>query len=300
MKIAIYSKQHDENTISFLESVFDKLLNSNVEIFLYNELCPLFSQDFIHTKIKSSFAQKEDLLRLGIDYFFSFGGDGTFLDAANIVADSGIPIVGINTGRIGFLTNISRDKFDDYFAMFMRGEFKIEERSMLHIESDKSLSLQNDFALNDVTVRASDQDSMNSIKLWVNEEHVNTYWADGLIVATATGSTAYSLSCGGPILLPSADVWTITPVASHTLAVRPIVIPDSSIVKIEVESRCGSFQLSVDSSKTIVANPVVLTLSREQFSIKTLRFPSQSFFSVIREKLLWGIDVRNLNNNINH
>lgn len=296
MKIAIYSKQHDENTISFIESIFDKLLSFNVEIFLYNELCSLFSQDIIQSKIKSSFVQKEDLLHFRIDYFFSFGGDGTFLDAANIVADSGIPIVGINTGRIGFLTNISRDRFNEYFAMFMNGEFKIEERSMLHIESDKPLSLPNHFALNDVTVRASDQDSMNSIKLWVNDEHVNTYWADGLIISTATGSTAYSLSCGGPILLPSADVWTITPVASHTLAVRPIVIPDDSILKIEVESRCGSFQLSVDSNKTIVANPVLLTLSREQFTIKTLRFPSQSFFSVIREKLLWGVDVRNLKN----
>lgn len=295
MKIAVYSKQHDASTISFIETVLKTMRRRNVDVYVYADMVSLFDRQCACEFCGQIFG-KEDLLRFKIDYFLSFGGDGTFLDAANIVADSNIPIVGVNTGRIGFLTNISKDKFDDYFEMLLNGEFKIEERSLLHLESSSPINLNARFALNDVTVRPAEQDSMNSVKLWVDDELVNTYWADGLIIATATGSTAYSLSCGGPILLPSAGVWTVTPVASHTLTVRPIVIPDDSIVRLEVESRCGSFILTVDSGRTVVLNSVTITLSKEHFTIKTLRFSSQSFFSVIREKLLWGIDVRNLQN----
>lgn len=293
MKIAVYSKQHDADTLSFIEKVTASMRLQQVEIYLYADLLPLFDKSYANG-ISGQFADKADLLRCQIDYLFSFGGDGTFLGAAAIVADSNIPIVGVNTGRIGFLTNISKERFDEYFEKLLQGDFKIEERSLLHLESSIPLDLKAQFALNDVTVRPTEQDSMNSVKLRVDGELVNTYWADGLIIATATGSTAYSLSCGGPILLPSAGVWTVTPVASHTLAVRPIVIPDDSIVEMEVESRCGSFQLNVDSCKAIVPNSVAITLSKEKFTIKTLRFSSQSFFSVIREKLLWGVDVRNL------
>ncbi|MBO4481655.1 MAG: NAD kinase [Bacteroidales bacterium] len=295
MKIAVFSKQPNAATISFIGKVMETMRKHQVEVYLYADLLPLF--DTIHTEfVSGQFSNKADLLRCQIDYLFSFGGDGTFLGAAGIVADSNIPIVGVNTGRIGFLTNISKDRFEEYFEKLLHGDFSIEERSLLHVESSKPIDLAASFALNDVTVRPTEQDSMNSVKLWVNDELVNTYWADGLIISTATGSTAYSLSCGGPILLPSAGVWTVTPVASHTLAVRPIVIPDDSIVRLEVESRCGSFLLAVDSGKTIVSNPVSITLSKEKFTIKTLRFASQSFFSVIREKLLWGVDVRNLQN----
>ncbi len=293
MKIAVYSKQHDADTLSFIGKVMNSMRLRQVEVYVYADLLPMFDKSCADV-ISGQFGDKAELLHCHIDYLFSFGGDGTFLGAAGIVADTNIPIVGVNTGRIGFLTNISKDRFDEYFDKLLQGDFHIEERSLLHLESSVPLDLKSQFALNDVTVRPTEQDSMNSVKLWVDGELVNTYWADGLIIATATGSTAYSLSCGGPILLPSAGVWTVTPVASHTLAVRPIVIPDTSIVRLEVESRCGSFLLSVDSGKTIVTNPVSITLSKEKFTIKTLRFSSQSFFSVIREKLLWGVDVRNL------
>ncbi len=293
MKIAVYSKQYDADTLSFIGKVMNSMRLRQVEVYVYADLLPMFDKSCADV-ISGQFGDKAELLHCQIDYLFSFGGDGTFLGAAGIVADSNIPIVGVNTGRIGFLTNISKDRFDEYFDKLLQGDFHIEERSLLHLESSVPLDLKAQFALNDVTVRPTEQDSMNSVKLWVDGELVNTYWADGLIIATATGSTAYSLSCGGPILLPSAGVWTVTPVASHTLAVRPIVIPDTSIVRLEVESRCGSFLLSVDSGKTIVTNPVSITLSKEKFTIKTLRFSSQSFFSVIREKLLWGVDVRNL------
>ena len=228
-----------------------------------------------------------------VDFMLSFGGDGSFIDAANVLADLGIPLVGVNTGRIGFLTSITKKNFEEYWKLLETGCYTIEERSLLHIDADVKLPLQHTFALNDISIHNTEVNSITGVKLWVNDLPANTYWADGLIVATPTGSTAYSLSCGGPIIHPQTQVNVITPISSHSLAVRPIVISNNDVLKIEVLSRNEKFLLTVDSERITLENPITLTISKENFTIKTTRFLKSDFYSVIREKLLWGIDLRN-------
>ena len=293
MRIAIYTRNFSAELSPFLENVFSILEEHECELILYEPFRQKWGEfankDFI------SFANREELKEnLPIDYLFSFGGDGTFLDAANLVADTKIPVVGINTGRIGFLASISKAGFRERIEQLFKGDFELEERSLLHVECDAKSPLQQNFALNDVTIHPSADGSINSITVWMDDMKINTYWADGLIVATPTGSTAYSLSCGGPILPPSADVVVITPIASHSLSVRPIVLPSAATIRIVVESRTKQFSLSVDSHKFVLPHKSNIIITKENFHIDTVRFPSADFFSVIREKLMWGIDKRNL------
>lgn len=240
------------------------------------------------------FRNKADLASYRkVDFMVSIGGDGSFIDAANIVGDLGIPLVGINTGRIGFLSAIKKDNFEECFRMLENGDYTLESRSLLHIGSNMQLPLLSDFVVNDVTVRATDSDSINAITVVANGRDVNTYWADGLIIATPTGSTAYSMSCGGPILHPQTDVMVLTPIASHALSVRPLVIPADQELRINVKGRGGKYSLCVDTQRVILNDDTQLIITKEKFRIKTVLFNNNDFFSTIREKLLWGLDKRN-------
>lgn len=297
MRIALYSRPHNCKDNPFITSVLKLLSQYQVQLIAHENLqnepfmkeCPLKT---------TPFSTYEDLKALSpIDFIISFGGDGSFIDAANLVADLQIPVVGVNTGRIGFLTVITKKNFEAAIEALINKDYEIEKRSLLHIEADQQLPFKNLFAVNDVTIRPSDETSINGILVWVNGVKVNTYWADGLIIATPTGSTAYSLSCGGPIIHPSAQVHVITPISSHTLAVRPIVVQDQDRITIRVQSRSNRFLLSLDSTRYEIENPCTLTITKEAFSIQTPRFFSSDYFSVIREKLMWGIDLRNVNEN---
>ncbi len=240
------------------------------------------------------FESKNDLQRIGnVDFMVSIGGDGSFIDAANLVGDLNIPLVGINTGRIGFLSAIKKDDFEGRIRMLLDNQYTLESRSLLHIEGSEPLSLDTHFVVNDVTVRATDSDSINAVSVSTGGQHINTYWADGLIVATPTGSTAYSMSCGGPILHPQTDVVVLTPIASHSLNVRPLVIPADQTLEISVDGRGGKYSLCVDTQRIILNDNVKLFLTKERFTIRTVLFDHANFYATIREKLLWGLDKRN-------
>ena len=240
------------------------------------------------------FESHNDLQQIGnVDFMLSIGGDGSFIDAANLIGDLNIPLVGINTGRIGFLSAIKKDNYEACIRMLLEKQYTLESRSLLHIEGSEPLSLDTHFVVNDVTIRATDSDSINAITVTTDGKHINTYWADGLIVATPTGSTAYSMSCGGPILHPQTDVVVLTPIASHSLSVRPLVIPASQTLEIAVSGRGGKYSLCVDTQRLILSDNVTLRISKEKFAIQTVLFDNTNFYSTIREKLLWGLDKRN-------
>ena len=288
MKIAIYSRNHGVDDFGFISKVIEYLANKGVELLISDN----FKDNFEHIP---SFASYQELKRhSSVDFLFSLGGDGTFLKSANLVGDLTIPIVGINTGRIGFLTGINKNDFEKSFRMLENKEYVLEERALLHLECRDHVNLISNYALNDITLHSSDLSYVNTIKVWINNKIVNTYWADGLIVATPTGSTAYSLSCGGPIIMPTVNANVIIPIASHSLSVRPIIVPEDDEITVTFESRSKNFSLTLDSIRAVVTNPAKLTISKEKFTIKTVRFNSADFFSVIREKLMWGLDKRNI------
>ena len=240
------------------------------------------------------FESYNNLQKIGnVDFMVSIGGDGSFIDAANLIGDLNIPLVGINTGRIGFLSAIKKDNYEACLRMLLDKQYTLESRSLLHIEGSEPLSLDTHFVVNDVTIRATDSDSINAITVTTDGKHINTYWADGLIVATPTGSTAYSMSCGGPILHPQTDVVVLTPIASHSLSVRPLVIPAAQTLEIAVSGRGGKYSLCVDTQRIILSDNVTLRISKEKFAIQTVLFDNSNFYSTIREKLLWGLDKRN-------
>ena len=296
MKIAVFYRKHSENDNEFIVTALQHLKNKGVTLVVHDKLTqkPYFEKIVENCPV---FSTHEDLKQISnIDFFLSFGGDGSFIDAVKLVSHLNIPMVGINTGRIGFLTTITKNNFEQQFQMLCEQKFTIEKRKILHLDTAPALPLKNYFALNDITVRTTDEDSVCGIEIWVNDIHVNTYWADGLIVATATGSTAYSLSCGGSIIHPTSPVNIITPIASHTLNIRPIIVNVADVIKIKVHSRrTDKFSLAIDNERMIVPTTTTLVIKKEDFEISMIRFHNTDFFSVIREKLLWGTDLRNTN-----
>lgn len=310
MKLAVYSRLSDENDTLFIREVLAALHDMGCKLFLHEHCKELTmwatasrsceKQSVVehcenHDMVSGYFSSHEELSRLQpVDFVLSFGGDGTYIDAANLVGNLNIPLLGVNTGRVGFLTAVNRNNYRSFFEKLLAGQYVLENRALLHLESSQPLQLDSNFALNDITVRTSDENSINAIKVWVGGKPVNTYWGDGLIIATPTGSTAYSLSCGGPIIVPDANVNVLTPIASHTLAVRPMVISANEEIRIVVESRNNSFSLALDSHRVVVENPVELRITKEKFHIQTVLFEDTDFYRIIREKLLWGIDKRNL------
>ena len=295
MFIAIYSRPATHEGTIFLSEAIRFLHEKGVTVTAFHSLTDCLEKDVVNY-ISSIFKNQQELAALHPDFLFSIGGDGTFIDAANLVGDTGMPILGINTGRIGFLTNVNRSNYKEAFDFLQNSDYQIEKRSLLQITSDNGATLPAAFALNDISIHPHG-DSINAVHVEANGERLNTYWGDGLIVATPTGSTAYSLSCGGPILVPSANVMVLTPIASHSLTVRPIVLPTDNELKIRVESRSHRFILSVDSHRLTMDDTVTLTVSRAPYTIQTIRLPNAGFYSVIREKLLWGLDKRNFSNN---
>ena len=297
MKIAVFYRKHSENDKEFIITALQHLKEKGVQLIVHAQLTqkPYFEKIVENCHV---FSTHQDLKQISdIDFFFSFGGDGSFIDAVKLVSHLNIPMVGINTGRIGFLTTITKNNFEQQFQMLCEQKFTIEKRKLLHLDTDTVLPLKNYFALNDITVRTTDEDSVCGIEIWVNEMPVNTYWADGLIVATATGSTAYSLSCGGSIIHPASLVNIITPIASHTLNIRPIIVNADDEIKIKVHSRrTDKFSLSIDNERIIAPTTTTLFIKKEDFEISMVRFHNTDFFSVIREKLMWGLDLRNTNN----
>ena len=245
-----------------------------------------------NNKLIDTISSKEDI-KCTINYLICFGGDGTILDAATIVQDTEIPIVGINTGRLGFLATISKQEISTLMKNLTTKKYTLSNRSLLKINAENT-KLHLPFALNEISVSSKENTSMINIKVFLNDEYLNTYWADGLIISTPTGSTGYSLSCGGPIVMPESNNFIITPIAPHNLNVRPLVISDKNIISIKImDNNNRKFLLSMDSRNEYIKKDACITIEKAKYSIKLLELTSSTYSKTIREKLLWGLDTRN-------
>ncbi|MBT3524142.1 MAG: NAD kinase [Flavobacteriaceae bacterium] len=294
MKIAIYGQSADKISKNIFLELLSISKSENI-IFLiekkYNSIL-LHKSEISHThKLFSSY---EDLDST-IDLMITIGGDGTLLRSITFVRDLGIPIIGINTGRLGFLATLNQELLNVELKKILKGEFKIEERSLLEVRVNNNDDFSDfNFALNEVSVGRKNTTSMIEIKTTLNGEYLNTYWADGLIVSTPTGSTGYSLSCGGPIMTPSSQTFSITPIAPHNLNARPLVISDEIKIELSVEGREETHLLSLDSRINSLKNNVKIKIKKANYKIKLASFQNNSFYKTLRSKLLWGEDRRNI------
>ena len=292
MKIAIYSRGIENDQNKDMDAFLKELHAYNME--------PVFFQDFFNqfyssVNIKgkySTFSSSNDLDE-SIDCMISLGGDGTLLDTVSLVQDKGIPVLGINYGRLGFLANIGKEDMYSAIKSLVERTYVIEKRTLIHLDADIPVFKNIPYSLNEFTLQKKDSSSMIKIHTYLNGEFLNTYWADGLIVATPTGSTGYSLSCNGPIVFPESASFVITPVAPHNLNVRPIVVPDNYIISFVVESRNDQFICAMDARREIVHKDVQLAVKKEKFTISLVRLNENNFLSTLHTKLTWGLDKRN-------
>jgi len=291
MTIAIFGSPYPEHFSKYIQHLVKKLEAEHINIIIEEEFSVFLENNIRFNKSISTFNSYETLKNKA-DFLLSIGGDGTLLKAVTYVRESEIPIMGINTGRLGFISSVSADQIDDAITDILKGNYKINERTLLELSSDKKLFKDNNFALNEVAVSKKDTSSMIRIDAYVDDEFLNTYWADGLVVSTPTGSTGYSLSCGGPIIMPGTNNIIITPNAPHNLNVRPIVIDDNSLIKLKVEDRDQLALVSLDSRSRAFDSETELIIKKASFKIKLVQPQNNSFTKTIRHKLMWGLDKR--------
>lgn len=292
MKIALYGKTCTPGFYPYIQKIFGMLADNKAEVCIYK---PFFDCIATHSAGKTVFNQvftSEKDIHPSTDLLISIGGDGTFLESIPFVFRKKIPIIGINSGRMGFLANISKEDIESAFSSLLKGEYQIECRTMIHFENPVDIFGDLNFALNEITIQKNNA-SMITIDAYVDNEFLNTYYTDGLIVSTPTGSTAYSLSVGGPIVVPGSGSFIVAPIASHNLTVRPIVVPDHVHIKLTVNSRSGQFLVTADNRTRLVDSSVQFTLSRSEYVLNMIKLPSTNFYNTIQSKLMWGTDKRN-------
>ena len=293
MKIAVYGREFQPSVIPYVQHLFDLLIAKGAELWIYEDFQQFLRQQVAFSEELHHYASRSQLPK-DIGFMLSLGGDGTMLAAVSIVGDSGIPVAGVNFGRLGFLADINKDDIDVAMEAIFQGAYNIQKRTLLTVHSEQiPLFNGTPFALNDITLFKSDSSAMITVNTYLNGELLNAYWADGLIVATPTGSTAYSLSCGGPIIVPGSGNFVITPISPHNLNVRPVVISDDMELDLEIESRSHKFLLSCDSQTTSVSTDVRLKISQAHYQVNLLRLKNYRYFTNLRNKLLWGLDARN-------
>ena len=294
MKIAIYGQSADIISKNIFLELLSISKSENIILLIekkYNSIL-LHKSEINHTN--KLFSSYEDL-DSSVDLMITIGGDGTLLRSITFVRNLGIPIIGINTGRLGFLATLNQELLNIELKKILKGEFNVEERSLIEVNIDNNNDFSDfNFALNEVSVGRKNTTSMIEIKTTLNGEYLNTYWADGLIVSTPTGSTGYSLSCGGPIMTPSSQTFSITPIAPHNLNARPLVISDEIKIELSVEGREESHLLSLDSRINSLKNNVKIKIKKANYKIKLASFKNNSFYKTLRSKLLWGEDRRNI------
>ena len=293
MKVAVYGQTFlDEDRTCMLE-LMDELQKIHAEVYFEEKFNQLVT-DFTAGRVKGTFSQSEGLDST-FDMFVSFGGDGTMLRAVTFIKDMGIPIVGVNTGRLGFLSTFKKENVRKLVTEFVAGHYTVEERALVEVELNSGLDEFKglNFALNEVTVSRKDTTSMIMVETYLNDEYLTSYWADGLIVSTPTGSTGYSLSCGGPVIAPSAKSLVLTPIAPHNLNARPLVIADDTRIRLKVSGREQTHLVSLDSRIADIPNGKEINIKKSDFTIKMIEYKSESFLKTLRNKLLWGEDRRN-------
>jgi NAD+ kinase len=292
MKVAIFGKRFGAIFFDSCQQIFQFLANNKVEVRIYKPFYEfLLTEVKLKPEVESFFETAEDLT--GVDMVFSIGGDGTFLETVTYVKNSGIPIVGINSGRLGFLANISQEEIENALTEIL--EMKCIQRplDLLQLQTSRGEFNGLNFALNELTVAKRDNSSMITIHTYINDTFLNAYWADGLIIATSTGSTAYSLSVGGPIIHPDTKNFIIAPIAPHNLTVRPLVVPNDVEITLKVEARGGKYLASLDSRSKVLDEGVVMHVKRANFKVNVIERLNESFYTTLRNKLMWGVDKRN-------
>lgn len=283
-----FDSRHDDCVHKLITDLFSHGLNPVVHIDFIKILEKKFKKKFAFSVFQHIHEIEKETLAL-----LSVGGDGTMLQASRLAMDSGVPLLGINTGRLGFLTSVGTEQLPGLSQKLVSGQFEIEQRSLLELCSPAKLFGEYAAALNEFTVHKLDSASMITIHTYVDDNYLNAYWADGLIISTPTGSTGYSLSCGGPIIDPASNSFIITPIAPHNLNVRPFLVPDSCVIKLKVEGRREKFMVSLDSLSETITSHTELCLQKAKHSVKLIRFENTHFFSTLRQKLNWGVDKRN-------
>jgi NAD+ kinase len=291
MRLAIYGRPSPQNLSEEVKDFFVQLDNLKANYLVHEDFCNYLRQLVPIAPHVKTFTG--ELAKGSVDYLISLGGDGTLLETIPFVARQEIPVMGINTGKLGFLSNVPKENFLPAIVALKEKKFTIQNRSLLQLETTAGLFGKNRYALNELCLQRNDSSTMITIHAYLNGEFLNSYWADGLIIATPTGSTAYSLSCSGPILLPDSTNFVITPVSPHNLNVRPVIIPDHYRLKLRAEGRSSSFIVTLDSRMEVMESSVELNISKAQFGIKLIQLQEQSFLQTLRNKLHWGMDVRN-------
>ncbi|WP_353076748.1 NAD kinase [Flavobacterium sp.] len=294
MKIAVFGQYYQNNTHSIVEKVVAFLEQNNIEICFYKIFYDKLIENEVSLSEYSTFDSHE-CLKDNFDYLISIGGDGTILRAATFVRNYNLPIIGINAGRLGFLATIQEENIEKLLTRVVANDFCISKRTLVSLHAHpENIDLEDiNFALNEITVSRKDTTSMITIETYINNEYLNSYWADGLIISTPTGSTGYSLSCGGPVIMPTSNCFVITPIAPHNLTARPLIIPDDSELTLKIKGREEQYLVSLDSRITSVSNETTLTVKKSDFFISIIEFPEEGFLRTIRKKLLWGEDKRN-------
>jgi NAD+ kinase len=294
MKVAIYGQYYQNDTRPIIRDIFVFFNENKVELVIEEKFLEILYKEEILKKEYKTFASYKEL-DSSFEVLLSIGGDGTILRAATFVRDSGIPILGINAGRLGFLATVPKDNIQEFLQLILDKKYSISKRTLLSLESStKNEELEEiNFALNEITVSRKDTTSMITVETALNGEYLNSYWADGLIVATPTGSTGYSLSCGGPVLTPDVKSLVITPIAPHNLNARPLVITDDTEIELKVSGRENQYLVSLDSRIVTVDNNTILKIKKTPFEINMIEIHNETFLKTLRKKLLWGEDKRN-------
>ncbi len=294
MKVAIYGQYYQNSTEPIIKDIFVFFNTNKVEMVIESDFLNILSKKKIIEKNYKTFSSHAEL-DTSFDMLISIGGDGTILRAATLIRDSGVPILGINAGRLGFLATVQKENIGEFMQFIIEKKYTISKRTLLSLSClpDNDAIQDINFAMNEISVSRKDTTSMITIETYLNNEFLNSYWADGLIIATPTGSTGYSMSCGGPILTPDVQSFVITPIAPHNLNARPLVIPDETEIRLRVSGREENYLISLDSRIASVKNETILTIKKTPFQINMVEIPEETFFKTLRTKLFWGEDRRN-------
>lgn len=291
MTIAVYARSTKDNHPSYIEQIFTFLKNEKVDVIIYEPYYTFLKENYSFKIPLTTFSNSEELISKAY-YLICLGGDGTILETVSLVRNSGIPVLGVNTGRLGFLAAVNKNDLEKALEQLLKEKFTLDKRELIKISGKDSTFNDVNYALNEFTIHKKDSSAMINIDTYIDGVFLNSYFADGLIVATPTGSTAYSLSCGGPIMMPDSDNFIITPIAPHNLTVRPIVISNNKKISFKVSGRSDSFNIALDSRSTQIPCNSEIVIIKADFRINLINLEGQHFFTTLRNKLMWGLDKR--------
>jgi NAD+ kinase len=291
MKIAIHGRKFIEESIPYIQQVFDELNKRKSDLYISESFNEIINSSIIKSGSKEIYKNIDDLSE--IDFLISLGGDGTLLETITHVGPLEIPILGINTGRLGFLATTPKANIKSAIDALFRNFYSYDFRNIIQLESDQDVFGKINYGLNEFAILKKDTSSMIVVHTYIDGEYLNSYWADGLIVSTPTGSTGYSISCGGPVVLPQSNNFIITPVSPHNLNVRPMVVSDTSIISFEIEGRSKNFLVSLDSRSCTVDDSIQMAVRKGDFRVKLVKLNGYNYLDTLRQKLNWGLDIRN-------